>query len=275
MATPQSSQADGPPYPSFRELRSDGLPVRLSPDAQRLFWLLDGVFPTSISVMKTPRSWDSLEPYFQPDTEGSGSSTWHEISQSPLTEPKVSSVEASVYDLDQWESVWLETHREHTAGDAQYITYGDLSDDERPYALEMKEDGSWEEDSDTEFLVGCCGEDRPRKKAAKLVVKPSAGNHFVTVHDYVSGKSGLQELGTVLMIVSAVHPWLMSLRENILKAKTIALGYPRSLPAEFLVQNGPEMMRIEDKEYWIRRMRGDPPTHPMPAWFFNRIRRNR
>jgi hypothetical protein len=190
MATPQLSQPDEPPYPSYRELRGECLPVRLSPDvAQRLFWPLDGVFPTAISVMKTTRSPDSLEPYFQPDAEGSGSGTWHEISQLPLTEPKVSSVEASVSDLNHWEELWLGQHREHI--DAEYVTYGDLSDDDRPYPPEMKEDGGWESDSDTEFLVRCCGEDRPLRKAAKLVVTPSAGNHFVTVQDYVGGKSGL------------------------------------------------------------------------------------
>jgi hypothetical protein len=192
MATAQSSQADEPPYQSYRELRSDHLPVSFSPDgAQRLFWPFDGVFPTAISVMKTPHSPDSLEPYFQPDTGVSGSGTWHEIAQLPLTKPKVSSVVASVYDLEQWEQAWLEWHREHTAGDAQYVTYGDLSDEDRPYPSEMKEDGGWESDSDTEFLVRCCGDDRPLRKAAKLIVKPSAGKDFVTVHDYVSGKSGL------------------------------------------------------------------------------------
>src|ERR1700710_439310 len=132
--------------------------------------------------MKTSRSPDSLEPYFQPDNGGGGRGTWHEISQLPLTKPKVSSAEASVYNLDLWEEVWLEQHREHT--DAEYVTYGDLSDDDRPYPSEMKEDGGWESDSDTEFLVRCCGEDRPLKKVAKLVIMPSAGNHFVTVQDY-------------------------------------------------------------------------------------------
>jgi hypothetical protein len=224
--------------------------------------------------MKTPHNPDSLDLYFQPDTEGSGSGTWHEISQLHLTEPKVSSVEASIYDLEHWEELWLEQHREHTAGDAQYVTYGDLSDDDRPYASEMKEDGGWESDSDTEFLVRCCGEDRTLRKAAKLVVKPSAGKQYVTVHDYVSGKSGLQELATVLMIVTAVHPWLMSLREDVLQAKKVALWYPSSLPTEFLVKNGPKMM-IEDKEHCIRRMRGDPPDHPVPASILNGLRRNR
>lgn len=192
MATSHSGQAEEPPYRSYKELRSDHVHVLFSPATKRLFWPLDGVFPTAISVMKTPRSPDDLEPYFQPDTGGSGSGTWHEISQLPLTEPKVSSVEASVYDLDQWEFDWMAWHRDHAGGefDPEYVTYGDLSDEDRPYANDPKEDGSWEEEEDTEFLVKCCGEDRPlRKRGVKLVVTPSAGNHFVTVHDYVSGKS--------------------------------------------------------------------------------------
>ena len=193
MATSQSGQSDEPPYRSYEELRSDHVHVLFSPATKRLFWRLDGAFPTAISVMKTPRSPDDLEPYFQPDTGGSGSGTWHEISQLPLTEPKVLSVKASVYDLDQWEFDWMAWHRDHAGGefDPEYVTYGDLSDEDRPYANDPKEDGSWEEDSDTEFLVKCCGEDRPlRKRGVKLVVTPSAGNDFVTVHDYVSGKSG-------------------------------------------------------------------------------------
>jgi hypothetical protein len=76
------------------------------------------------------------------------------------------------------------------------------------------------------------------------------------------------------MIVLAVHPWLMSLREDILQAKKVALWYPSSLPIKFLVKNGPNMM-IEDKEYWIRRIHGDPPDHPVPAYILNRLRRNR
>lgn len=56
-------------------------------------------------------------------------------------------------------------------------TYGDLSDEDRPYADEAKEDGSWEE--------------RPLgKRGVKLVVTPSVGNEYITVLDYVSGKFG-------------------------------------------------------------------------------------
>lgn len=58
----------------------------------------------------------------------------------------------------------------------EYITYGDLSDEDRPYANEPVENGSWEEDSSTEFLIRCCENDRPlRKRGLKIKVTPSAG----------------------------------------------------------------------------------------------------
>ncbi|KAK3933468.1 hypothetical protein QBC46DRAFT_402156 [Diplogelasinospora grovesii] len=234
MATSQSGQWEEPPYLSFKELRGEDAVVRFSPAARRLFWPLDGVFPTAISVMKTPRSADNLEPFFQPDTGGSGSGTWHEISQLPLTEPKVSSVEASVFDFGDWEYNWLVYHEGHDGAEfgPEYVTYGDLSDEE--------------EDSDKEFLVRCCGDDRPlRKRGIKLVVTPSAGsNSFVTVQDYVS----------------AVHPWLMSLREDILKAKMLSIYEPYSVVAstEWMVDEGPEHM-IMEKKRWIQEHGGGPP----------------
>ncbi|OIW23548.1 hypothetical protein CONLIGDRAFT_719174 [Coniochaeta ligniaria NRRL 30616] len=241
MATPQSGQSDEPSFRSYKSLRR-GL---FSLAAERLFWPLDGVFPAGISVMKTPRSPHDLEPFFQPDTGGSGTGTWHEIAHLPLTEPKVASIEASVSDLDQWEDDWFEWHRDHAAPefDQEFVTYGDLSDEDRPWAEDGDEDGNWEADSDTEFLIRCCGEDRPlRKSGLKLVVTPSAGNDFVTVHDYVS----------------AVHPWLMSLRQDILKAKTVAR--PQPYPAsgfEWMVDEGPKH-KIEEKKNWIYEHGGRP-----------------
>jgi hypothetical protein len=268
MTTSQLGPSDEPPYRSYKELRSDHVYVSFSPAAKRLFWPLKGAFPTAISVMKTPRSPDDLEPYFQPGTGGSGSGTWHETSQLPLTEPKVSSVEVSVCDLEQWEFDWIEWHRDHAPGEfaPEYVTYGDLSDEDRPYARDPKEDGSWEEDSDTEFLIKCCGQDRPlRKRGIKLVVMPPAGHHFVTVHDYVSGKFGFICETTFLMTMSAVHPWLMSLRDDILEAKTVARPqpYPVSDVFEWMVNQGPEHT-IEEKKGWIRE-HGGGPRLPMPA----------
>lgn len=258
MEASQSCQSEEPPYRSFEELRRDEVRVLFSPATKRLFWPLDGVFPAAISVMKNPRSADDLELFFQPDTGGNGSGTWHEISQLPLTEPKVSSVEASVYDLEQWEFDWMAWHKDHDGPefDQEYVTYGDLDDEDRPYANDPKEDGSWEEDSDTEFLVKCCGDDRPlRKRGLKLMVTPSAGSEsFVTVQDYVSGKV------SSLTMTSAVHPWLMSLRGDILKAKTVARPqpYPASAPTKWMVDRGSEH-KIEVQESWVREHGGGPP----------------
>lgn len=196
MATssqPAGPSDEGPPYRSFEELRGDPtVAVAFSPAARRLFWPLDGVFPAALSVMRTPRSADDLEPYLQQNPGGAGAGVWHEVAQLPLTEPKVSSAEASAHDLEQWELNWVAWHGHHEVGGPagpEYVTYGDLSDEDRPYATEPKVDGSWEEDPGTEFLVRCCGQDRPLgKRGQKLVVAPAAGGHFVTVHDYVSGE---------------------------------------------------------------------------------------
>lgn len=49
-----------------------------------------------------------LEPYF-----GNDASELHPISQSPLTEPGISSATVSVSDLDDWKNVWHEMHYEH------------------------------------------------------------------------------------------------------------------------------------------------------------------
>ncbi|KAL6895284.1 hypothetical protein HDV57DRAFT_3182 [Trichoderma longibrachiatum] len=262
MATTQSSPPDEPPYPSFAELRSKGERVLFSPAAKRLYWPLEGVFPSAISVMKTARSVGELDPFFTPNAKGSGSGIWHEISTLPVTDPKVSSVEASLRDLDQWESDWLAWHKDHTAPefDAEYTTYGDLSDEDRPYADEPKEDGSWEEDSDTEFLIRCCGDDRPlRKRGLKIKVTPSAGNDFVTVRDYVS----------------AVHPWLMGLRGDIIRAKAIARPVPygdSGANTDWIISNltAPQH-QILAKDLWVEMHRPPRPMDAATSRFLQRI----
>ncbi|KAH0499711.1 hypothetical protein TgHK011_006886 [Trichoderma gracile] len=264
MATAQSSPFDEPPYPSFEELRSNEQRVLFSPTAKRLYWPLEGVFPFTMSVMKTVRSVGELDPFFSPDASGgTGSGTWHEVSSLPVTEPKVSSVEASVRDLDQWESDWLAWHRDHSAPEfhAEYIAYRDLRDEDRPYADEPKEDGSWEKDSDTEFLIRCCGDDRPlRKRGLKIKVIPSAGNDFVTVRDYVS----------------TVHPWLMSLRGDIIRAKAVARPVPyfdSGVNIEWMVSNltAPQH-QIMTKGLWIEMHRPPRPMDAATSRLLQRIR---
>lgn len=196
----QTSPSDEPPYRTYKQLRIDEVRVGFISTMKRLFWPLEGVFPTAISVMKTAHTADDTEPFFRSDAEGPGSGggggggTWHEIAGLPLTEPKVSSIDVFLAEFEEWETDWVERHEWHAGSEsnAEFVTYGDLDDDVRPYAKEAKEDGSWEEDSDTEFLLRCCGDDRPvRRRGIKLTVAPAAdGDGFVTVRDYVSGMSG-------------------------------------------------------------------------------------
>ena len=118
-----------------------------------------------------------LKPFFQLETSGRGRGTRHDISSLTLTDPKVSSIEGQVSELDQWESSWVGWHS--NLATAQYVTYGALNDKGGPYANEAQEDGSWEEDLDTEFLIRCSGEDRPiGRRDFKRKVTPSADNNF-------------------------------------------------------------------------------------------------
>ncbi|KAK1778529.1 hypothetical protein QBC45DRAFT_376655 [Copromyces sp. CBS 386.78] len=230
METSQSGQSEEPPYLSLGELKNKGVRVIYTPAAERLYWEFDGVFPTAISVMKDEKgAKDDLEPFFNPDT-----GTWHEISQLPFTKPKTSSLEVSVLDLEgpQWELDWAEWHDHHGAtyessyadwhkrhgGDArapicgqqEWIKYGDLNDDVRCKWDLQKKDGSWTEDSGEEFLIKCCGEDRPLRNPDPKLVVTASSEDFVTVRDFVS----------------AVHPWLMSLRGDIFKAKIVSRQMP-------------------------------------------------
>jgi hypothetical protein len=70
-----------------------------------------------------------------------------------------------------------------------------------------------------------------------------SGNEFVTVHDYLS----------------AVPPWLMSAREDILRC--MGLGDGKLLPPEtelMVIHTGKHMLMISHKADWIRLKRDEP-----------------
>ena len=182
---------DGPPYPTFLERRFENNKPIFSGPYERLIWPIRGEFPSVISVMTEPhRDTGTAQPLFNPET-----GEWHEIASQSITNPKVSYLEASLKNLDFWDRNWERKHMEHADAaydECEFVTYGDISNDVRPFAQEPeREDGtwSWYEASDTEILIHCCGEDRPLgKEGLTLEVRPSPGNEFITVKDYVGGK---------------------------------------------------------------------------------------
>jgi len=170
-----------PPYPSWSEIQSAGEHVDYCKEFRRLHWPLEGEYPAAIFVAAENKMATDLEPFYNPTT-----GEWHEIADLPLTIPiKISSIKADIRQLEAYEHDWVELHSQHP--NAEFVTYGDLDADTRPYAREMTEDGSWEEDSDTDYLIRCCGEERPVNTRATLTVVPSDGRDCVTIRDYVSG----------------------------------------------------------------------------------------
>ncbi|KFY56382.1 hypothetical protein V497_06306 [Pseudogymnoascus sp. VKM F-4516 (FW-969)] len=156
-----------------------------SASSERIFCTLNGPLSTSIWVLDKRDNPTSIETYLQQTAEGN--STWHAISQTPMTKPPVSSIIVRVHALEYWEDEWLMCHRGHTEpdrvrnADPQYGVLPGLGD--------------------TRCLLRCCGTDRPRGKAAKIRVTPLEGREFVSVHDYLT----------------TVHPWLMNVRGDILE----------------------------------------------------------
>ncbi|KAI0397924.1 hypothetical protein F5Y17DRAFT_454510 [Xylariaceae sp. FL0594] len=280
MATPQETPP--PPYPSYTALIRErkGRPVTINECMDRLFWPLEGVFPSCVSVMRHPRgSKEALQPFFNPDNSNS-SGSWHACASEPLTEPKVSSISVSCLELEQWEADWVAWHDDsHHESRREFVAYADLEDDIRPFRREGVEDGEWEEeevddDEKKQFLIRCCGQDRPvRKKGQTLLITASGegeGEGFVTVRDFVG----------------SVHPWLLNLHDDLIKAKSVARweAFPESAGTRWMVNyrgltssaHGGEVYVLVERGQWIR---DHGPLSPVAeghkARFLDRIRKNR
>ena len=261
LTAEQAWEAQQPPYPTYEALQEvaqrdrSAVLATLSPSAQRLFWTLSGPLtsPTSISIMEKPHNPDSLEPYFDQSTN-----TFHAVSEAPLTEPKVSSITARVYELELWEEQWMDMHRNHSEPDGgeengEGVVWGELED----YDEDLDEEG--EGDDETLHLLMCCSEKRPRKKAVNITVKPATGGGkgFVTVHDYLS----------------TVHLWLLGLRGDILAAMhmmndggmrelhgdgELMPTVPSSASDLMVKCNSPVWLRMCTRGVWIKEERNPP-----------------
>ncbi len=104
-------------------------------------------------------------------------------------------------------------------------------------------------------LLKCCGISRPRAKAVRLVVQPdpTSGRNFVSIHDYVS----------------AVHPWLMSRRQDILSAKAVVSGDgddPLPEDAKLVVECFDlDSIVITEEAEWVKDRTWKMWTPPLPA----------
>ncbi|KAI4915887.1 hypothetical protein J4E90_004333 [Alternaria incomplexa] len=219
--------------PAYEVYRDAQRPIGFSFDAQRLKWVLDGPLISAIEVMHDIKYDPNIatEPY---GDKTASTTTWHPVSQLPLTEPKISSVIVHIDSLEDWEVQWLEIHRfchdpEENGEDPEEFLFGELSD--------------YNSDSDEEeepHLLRCCRANRPRKKGETLLVKASGA--YVTIHDYVS----------------AVHPWLMDRREDIFGAEGDLLkNEPLAAGTKLMVSGLPDEVHFYTVEDWRRSMLGE------------------
>lgn len=114
----------------------------------------------------------------------------------------------------------------------------DWEDQWRELHLDCADPPSDDEGEDEDFPSECCGEQRPHPQDMTLVVK--ASKEFVTIHDYVS----------------AVHPWLMRIYDDLLGALAVLDDAQTrlSLPAgEHLMVTfgGPDLLSVGTKDEWL------------------------
>jgi hypothetical protein len=203
--------------PSLEALHEARQPVSLSRDAKRLCWSLAELFSSAICVM------DDID--FEPDIPTTPyclslpENMWHKVSKSPLTEPKVSSVVVCIDQLEDWEDSWFVMHDGHHDPDE------DSSNGE--FRFDADDDG-------TEYLTRCCNQESPQSNTISLTVE--AAGAYITIHDYVS----------------AVHPWLLDLREVILRAEKDISGEVLPVDAKLMVElYGPGCIHVADVKAWI------------------------
>jgi hypothetical protein len=230
MSEDSSARTESAIPPAYEVFRKASQPTGLSPDAKRLKWALEDPLHSAIEVMHDMKYDPNIptEPY---GNRTESTTIWHPISQSPLTDPKVSSVIVHIETVEDWEYQWLEQHRfchdpEENGENPDEFLFGDLPD--------------YDSDSDEEeepHLLRCCGADRPRKKGETLLVK--AAGAFLTIHDYLS----------------VVHSWLLGRREDIFGAEgDLFLNEPLAANTKLMVVWLPDLVHFETEEEWQRSM---------------------
>lgn len=211
---------------------SDEWVLRLTSKAgKRLFWTLNGPLEGAIQVAPSeyyePEA--VMEPYVGPD------GALHPVSQASLMEPPVSSYTVRVFCIDAWEQDWAAQHwrcQDAAANDLYPRRLGPCPDDET-YDPNI-------------YVLECCGQKRPWAYDTYLQV--AAQGEFLTVHEYVS----------------AVHPWLMAMRDTLLDVLGKLDGQPKWPPETKLTvldPAGPLHIDHEDRWAWCHRK---PPV-PRPA----------
>ncbi|KAK8054964.1 hypothetical protein PG993_000191 [Apiospora rasikravindrae] len=257
---PKGAQDPIPPLASYEDLKNDQWYINVNREIRRLRWSLDGPLDKAVQVMRhayyDPDD-PAPEPFYCPrtdDDEKGLERNWHAVSELSLFEPRVSSVTIDVHCLAEWADYWSEMHLE-----CDCIAFED-----DPSDVDYNEDGGHSNQRRSTYP---CGATDPSSRYDVLTVDASSsveeGSHgYVTIRDFVT----------------AAHPWLMGLRELILRAPRGEEIYDfdmlyedpePSLPAETklmaLLDGGLHTIALDvmPEEEWLVESRTNPFTdHP-------------
>lgn len=210
METPDPTQHVQPPP---AEVAKDFVAnMRMSSQARRIFWRFQEPLETSVSVLPADLNPDGpREAYFQNTDDGY---ELHAISKEPLTDKSLTFIAVKSWELHEWPNSFYELHYEHDD-----LGSGDEDEDD-------------EQDEDSQWRCSGCGEMSP-KKHEPLIVKASE-KLYVTVHDFVT----------------AVHPWLMGLRDEMQQARKELETPP--LGDNMLVDAvDPRFVHLKDEQKWL------------------------
>jgi hypothetical protein len=174
--------------PSYESLVASDQAVTKSLEFLHLRWKLFVPLSSAIQVLEDATDPSSTQQPYQRD-----SSTFHPISNLPVTKPPVSSISVTEDRLDCWVEDWVENHIPNTDTDhAEWVEADPGGEDDDGYG-----------DQDGRNLMSCCGERRPCPPPP-IIVKAST-HPFVTIHDFIA----------------AVHPWLQAVKDDILNARGV------------------------------------------------------
>lgn len=215
----------------------------VSTAGKRLFWRLNGPLEHAITVAPSEYYEPDavMEPYYlgPASDDVDAAPRWHAVSQESLLTPPTSSITVRIDCFDDWERNWADQHRE---------CWDEVHDSDRRRLGPRPGD----ETLDAPMVVlECCGEERPWSRDKKLDVVAGAGA-CVTVHDYVS----------------AVHPWLMGMRNEILDVLGKRDDQPPWPPEAKLavLYLGPGPLRIGYEGKWASwHQRPPAPRNPVSA----------
>lgn len=224
-----------PTYPSYEEF-SQSHGVRHGPNQSRAFLRLvirlEGPLSTAVSVMNEEEDPDApWEPYCR-ETAADGL-VWHPISQEPLCDPAISSIQTKVWCLSDWQQSWLSVFDDDDLlvppGDGVYTIWGPPREGEEP-----------DDDEHGLCLLYHEGEHRPPNYNEPLVVT-ARDKPYLTVHDFLS----------------VIHPYLVARRQDILGSLIVSTLYESPLPADtkLIVRGGIKMLNVQKEEEWMSNQR--------------------